>query len=163
MASEKILNQKKETVKEIESKLTGSKTVLLVNYQGLTVPEVSLLRKQLRDINAEYKVYKNTLVNIALNNTKIELNSFMEGPNAYMFSSDIIEPIKIMAAFAKEHPALEIRAGIIDGEIVDVNTINTYATIPSMEGLLTMLAGGMIEHVRNLSIALNLYSEGLEK
>lgn len=163
MASEKILNQKKETVKEIESKLTGSKTVLLVNYQGLTVPEVDSLRNQLKDVNAEFKVYKNTLVNLALNNTKIELNDFMTGPNAYLFADDIIEPIKVVAKFAKEHPALEIRAGLINNEVVDTKVIDTYATIPSMEGLLTMLAGGMIEHVRNLSIALNLYSEGLEK
>jgi len=163
MASEKILNQKKETVKEIESKLTGSKTVLLVNYQGLTVPEVSELRKNLRNAGAEFKVYKNTLVNIALNNSKIALNEYMDGPNAYLFANDIIEPIKVISTFAKEHPALEIRAGLIDNEVVGLDVINTYATIPSMEGLLTMLAGGMIEHVRNLSIALNLYSEGLEK
>jgi len=162
MASEKILNAKKETVKEIEDKLS-KKTVLVVNYQGLSVPEVDDLRRKLREAKAEFKVYKNTLVNIALNNKKIELNDFMEGPNAYLFSDDIIEPIKVISAFAKEHPALEIRAGLIDNEVVDTNVINTYATIPSMEGLLTMLAGGMMEHVRNLSIALNLYGEGLEK
>lgn len=163
MASEKILNAKKEQVKEIESKIKDSKTVLLVNYQGLTVPEVSELRRNLRNVNAEFKVYKNTLVNIALKNQNVALNEFMEGPNAYLFASDIIEPIKVISTFAKEHPALEIRAGLIDNEVVGLDTINTYATIPSMEGLLTMLAGGMIEHVRNLSIALNLYSEGLEK
>ena len=162
MASEKILNAKKETVKEIESKL-DKKTVLVVNYQGLSVPEVDDLRRKLREAKAEFKVYKNTLVSIALNNKKIELNNFMEGPNAYLFSDDIIEPIKVISAFAKEHPALEIRAGLIDNEVVDTKVINTYATIPSMEGLLTMLAGGMMEHVRNLSIALNLYGEGLEK
>ena len=162
MASEKILNAKKETVKEIESKL-DKKTVLVVNYQGLSVPEVDELRRKLREANSEFKVYKNTLVSIALNNKKIELNNFMEGPNAYLFSDDIIEPIKVISGFAKEHPALEIRTGLIDNEVVDTNVINTYATIPSMEGLLTMLAGGMMEHVRNLSIALNLYGEGLEK
>ena len=162
MASEKILSAKKDTVKEIESKL-DSKTVLIVNYQGLSVPEVDELRRKLREAGAEFKVYKNTLVNIALNNKKIELNDFMEGPNAYLFSNDIIEPIKVISGFAKEHPALEIRAGLIDKNIVDTNVINTYATIPSMEGLLTMLAGGMMEHVRNLSIGLNLYAEGLEK
>lgn len=163
MASEKILNQKKETVNEIQSKLAESKTVLLINYQGLTVPEVSELRRNLKDIGAEYKVYKNTLVNIALNNEKIALTDFMEGPNAYLFANDIIEPIKMVSEFAKAHPALEIRAGLIDNEVVDTNVINQYATIPSMEGLLTMLASGMIEHVRNLSIAINLYGEGLEK
>lgn len=162
MASEKILSAKKDTVKEIESKLE-SKTVLIVNYQGLSVPEVDELRRKLREAGAEFKVYKNTLVNIALNNKKIALNDFMQGPNAYLFSSNLIEPIKVISGFAKEHPALEIRAGLIDNEVVDTKTINTYATIPSMEGLLTMLAGGMMEHVRNLSIGLNLYAESLEK
>ncbi len=163
MASEKILNQKKETVKEIENKIGNSKTVLLINYQGLTVPEVSELRTNLKKIGAEFKVYKNTLVNIALNNKKLGLTEYMEGPNAYLFSTDIIEPIKMVSEFAKAHPALEIRAGLIDSEVVGTDVIDTYATIPSMEGLLTMLAGGMIEHVRNLSIAINLYAEGLEK
>jgi large subunit ribosomal protein L10 len=102
-------------------------------------------------------------MNLALKNKKIELNDYMSGPNAYLFSDSIIEPIKVVTKFAKEHPALEVRVGYIDKEIVDVNTINQYATIPSMEGLLTMFAGGLIEHVRNLSIGLNLYAEKLEK
>ena len=102
-------------------------------------------------------------MNLALKNKKIELNDYMSGPNAYLFSDSIIEPIKVVSKFAKEHPALEVRVGYIDNEVVDVNTINQYATIPSMEGLLTMFAGGLIEHVRNLSIGLNLYAEKLEK
>ena len=86
----------------------------------------------------------------------------MEGPNAYLFSEDIIEPIKVVSKFAKEHPALEIRVGYVDNEVVDTKVISDYASIPSMEGLLTMFAGGLIEHVRNMSIALNLYAEKLE-
>ena len=87
----------------------------------------------------------------------------MEGPNAYLFADSIIEPIKVVSKFAKEHPALEIRVGYIDNELADTKIISDYATIPSMEGLLTMFAGGLIEHVRNLSIGLNLYAEKLEE
>ena len=163
MASEKSLNLKKATVNEIKDKLKNNKTFLILNYQGLSVPEVAELRRKLREVNTDFKVYKNTLMNIALTDEDIKLNDYMEGPNAYLFSSDIIEPIKVVSEFAKAHPALEVRVGLIDNEIADKNLIDTYATIPSMEGLLTMLAGGMIEHVRNLSIALNLYGEGLEK
>ena len=163
MASEKSLNLKKHTVNEIKDKLKNSKTFLILNYQGLSVPEVAELRRKLREVNTDFKVYKNTLMNIALTDEDIKLNDYMEGPNAYLFSSDIIEPIKVVSEFAKAHPALEVRVGLIDNEIADKNLIDTYATIPSMEGLLTMLAGGMMEHVRNLSIALNLYGEGLEK
>ena len=163
MASKKILEQKEATVKEIIDRLENSKTFLLLNYQGLTVSEIKELRNSLREVNSDIKVYKNTLMNLALNKKDIKLNDYMTGPNAYLFSDSIIEPIKVVSKFAKEHPALEVRVGYIDNEIADVNTINQYATIPSMEGLLTMFAGGLIEHVRNLSIGLNLYAEKLEK
>ena len=163
MASKKILEQKEATVKEIIDRLEKSKTFLLLNYQGLTVSEIKELRNSLREINSDIKVYKNTLMNLALNKKDIKLNDYMSGPNAYLFSDSIIEPIKVVSKFAKEHPALEVRVGYIDNEIADVSVINQYATIPSMEGLLTMFAGGLIEHVRNLSIGLNLYAEKLEK
>lgn len=162
MASERILESKKQVVSEIKNKLKNNKTFLLLNYQGLTVDEISNLRRDLRNQNSDVKVYKNTLVDIALKDEKIALNEFMSGPNAYLFSNDIIEPIKLVSEFQKKHPALEVRAGRIDGEIVGLDVINTYATIPSMEGLLTMFAGGLIEHVRNLSIACDLYAKKLE-
>lgn len=162
MASERILESKKQVVEEIKSKLKNNKTFLLLNYQGLTVDEISSLRRDLRNQNSDIKVYKNTLIDLALKDEKIALNEFMSGPNAYLFSNDIIEPIKLVSEFQKKHPALEIRAGRIDGEIVGMDVINTYATIPSMEGLLTMFAGGLIEHVRNLSIACDLYAKKLE-
>ncbi len=163
MASKKILEQKENTVKEIVKKLDDSKTFLLLNYQGLTVGEIAELRQSLREINSDIKVYKNTLMSLALKNKKIELNDYMSGPNAYLFSDSIIEPIKVVSKFAKEHPALEIRVGYVDNEIVDTKVISQYASIPSMEGLLTMFAGGLIEHVKNFSIGLNLYAEKLEK
>lgn len=163
MASKEILKQKEATVKEITDKLDSSKTFLLLNYQGLTVSEIRELRQSLREVNSDIKVYKNTLMSLALKNKNIELNDYMQGPNAYLFSESIIEPIKVVSKFAKDHPALEVRVGYIDNEVVDTTIINKYATIPSMEGLLTMFAGGLIEHVRNLSIGLNLYAEKLEK
>ena len=163
MASKRILEQKEATVKEIIDRLDKSKTFLLLNYQGLTVSEIAELRQSLREVNSDIKVYKNTLMNLALKDKKIELNDYMSGPNAYLFSDSIIEPIKVVSKFAKEHPALEVRVGYIDSEIADKSVIDKYATIPSMEGLLTMFAGGLIEHVRNLSIGLNLYAEKLEK
>ena len=163
MASKRILEQKENTVKEITDKISNSKTFLLLNYQGLTVSEIAELRSSLREVKSDIKVYKNTLMNLALKNKNIDLNDYMSGPNAYLFSESIIEPIKIVSKFAKEHPALEVRVGYIDNEVVSKEVVNQYATIPSMEGLLTMFAGGLIEHVRNLSIGLNLYAEKLEK
>ncbi len=163
MASKEILKQKENTVNEITNKLDSSKTFLLLNYQGLTVTEFAELRRSLREVNSDVKVYKNTLMNIALGKKNIDLNDYMEGPNAYLFSDSIIEPIKVVSKFAKDHPALEVRVGYIDSEVVGTDVISQYATIPSMEGLLTMFAGGLMEHVRNLSIGLNLYAEKLEE
>ena len=163
MASKRILEQKENTVKEITDKISNSKTFLLLNYQGLTVSEIAELRSSLREVNSDIKVYKNTLMNLALKNKNIELNDYMSGPNAYLFSESIIEPIKVVSKFAKEHPALEVRVGYIDNQVVGKDVISQYATIPSMEGLLTMFAGGLIEHVKNLSIGLNLYAEKIEK
>ena len=163
MASKRILEQKQAVVKEITDKLDNAKTFLLLNYQGLTVSEFAELRRSLREVNSDVKIYKNTLMNLALKDKNIELSDYMEGPNAYLFADSIIEPIKVVSKFAKDHPALEVRVGYIDNQIADKKVISEYATIPSMEGLLTMFAGGLIEHVRNLSIGLNLYAEKLEE
>ena len=161
MASTKILNEKKEIVSEITEKINNSESVVLFTYHGLTVADMSELRNKIKDANGEVKIYKNTLVKRATDDLKLDLSETLEGPNAIIFGKDLLEPIKVLSNFAKTHKQAEIRAGIINGEVVDANIVNEYAAIPSMEGLLTMLAGGMIEHVKNLSIGLNLYAEKL--
>ena len=163
MASERSLKLKKATVDEINSKLDNSKILLLVDYQGMSVHDLNSLRQSLKDNGSDLKVYKNTLASLALKEKGIKLDDYMTGPNAYIFSNDIIEPIKIVSEVAKNNENLTIKAGYIDGEFASLETINEYASIPSYEGLLTMFAGGLIEHVKNLSIALNLYAENLEK
>ena len=163
MASTKILAQKKETVNDIVNNIKDSESFILFQYQGLTVAELSELRKKLRETDATVKVYKNTLLKRALDELNLSFDGFLEGPNAILFGKNLLEPIKVIADFAKGHEKLEIRIGIISGSVADLATINEYATIPSREGLLTMLAAGMMEHVRNLSIALNLYSEQKEE
>ena len=158
MASSKVLDTKKAIVSEITDKIKNSESVVLFEYQGLTVAEVSELRKKLRDAEGEVRVYKNTLLKRSLDDLNIDL----EGPNAIMFGKNLLEPIKVISEFAKTHDKMNIRVGIINGEKAELSVINEYATIPSYEGLLTMLAAGMMEHVRNLSIGLNLYAEKLE-
>ena len=164
MASKKILEAKEQTINTIKEAIKNSESVILFKYQGLTVLEISELRKSLRSQNGELKVYKNTLVKRALDELKIDLEpSFLEGPNAIVFGKELLEPIKVLNDFVKSHDKAEIRVGIISGEIAPLATVLEYANIPSREGLLTQLAGGMIEYVKELSIALNLYSEKLEK
>ncbi len=161
MASEKILNRKKETVKEITDKIKNSQSVILFNYKESTVADLQGLRRELKKVDSEVKIYKNTLVNIALNGMGVNLTEFLEGQNAIVFGKDLLEPIKAIDAFAKAHDNVKIITGMVNGEVVSLDVINDYASIPSMEGLLTMFAGGLIEHVKNLSIALNLYAEKL--
>ena len=162
MASEKILNEKKIIVSEIIDNIKNSESVILFQYQGLTVAEMMDLRNKLNEVGSNVKIYKNTLLKIALNDLNINMDEFLEGPNAVLFGKTLLEPIKVIAEFAKEHEKLNIRVGIISGDVASLETIKEYASIPSREGLLTMLAGGMIQYVRDLSIGLNLYAEQLE-
>lgn len=162
MASEKILNEKKLVVSEIVDNIKNSESVILFQYQGLTVAEMSELRNQLKEVNSTVKIYKNTLLKRALDEINVDMNEFLEGPNAILFGSSLLEPIKIISEYAKKHDKLDIRVGIISGDVASLDVIKDYASIPSREGLLTMLAGGMIQYVRDLAIGLNLYAEKLE-
>ncbi len=162
MASTKILEQKKNTVNEIVDKLKTSESVIIFQYQGLTVSELSDLRRELKNVDAEVKVYKNTLLKRAADELNINLDDFLAGPNAVLFGKTLLEPIKIVADFAKNHDKLDIRVGIISGDVADIATIKEYASTPSREGLLTMLAGGMMQYVKDLAISLNLYAEKME-
>ena len=161
MASEKILESKREVVAEITNKLKNSESVILFKYSESTVSDMQELRRDLKNIGSEVKVYKNTLVKRALDDMKIDLSEFLEGPNAIVFGKELLELIKVLDKFAKNHKNVQVITGIIKGEVVSIDTIKEYASIPSMEGLLTMFAGGLIEHVKNLSVALNLYADKL--
>ena len=162
MASTKILEGKKKVVEEIVDKLKKSESVIIFQYQGMTVEEISSLRKELKTVNAEVKVYKNTLLKRAAGELNINLDAFLEGPNAILFGESLLEPIKIVSEFAKKNDKMDIRVGVISGNVADVSVINEYASIPSREGLLTMLAGGMMQYVKDLAIGLNLYAEQKE-
>ena len=164
MASAKILENKKAIVNEIQDLVKNSESVLVFTYQGLTVADLSDLRIKLHNDDSEVKIYKNTLVKRALDELNIELEpSLLEGPNAFVFGKNLLEPIKILSDYVKEHDKAKIKVGIISGAPADIDTIKEYASIPSREGLLTMLAGGMIQYVKDLSICLNLYAEEKEE
>ena len=162
MASEKILNDKKVIVSEIIDNIKNSESVILFQYQGLTVAEMTELRNKLNEVGSSVKIYKNTLLKRALDELKINMDEFLMGPNALLVGKTLLEPIKIISDFAKDHDKLSIRVGIISGDVASLDTIKEYAAIPSRDGLLTMLAGGMIQYVKDLAISLNLYAEQLE-
>lgn len=159
MANQKIIDRKADVVEEISNKMKESSTYVFFEYRGLTVSETNELRKKLRATGSDFKVYKNTLSKRALANFNIDLGSELEGPKALAFGTDTIAPIKVLSDFAKKHTALELRVGVVDGEIADQKMLAELASIPSREGLLTMLAGGLIGVVRDLSISLDLLSK----
>jgi len=159
MASQKILAQKQEAIDEFAKTVTDSAATVVVDLRGLTVSETTELRRQLRETGSDIKVFKNTLAKRAMNSLNYNIDEQLEGPSAFAFGTDAIAPVKVLANFAKEHEALQLKVGIIDGEVSDIDVLNQLATIPSREGLLTMLAGGLIAIPRDLSICLNLYVE----
>lgn len=163
MANQKIIARKQETVNEITNKVKESSSTVLFEYHGLTVNETMELRRKLKESGSEYKVYKNTLVKRALDSLNIDMDSELNGPKAIAFGTDAVAPIKVLSDFAKDHPALVMKIGYVDGQIADTNMLKQLASIPSRDTLLTMLASGLMGVVKDLSICLDLYSKDLEK
>lgn len=143
------LELKKAAVAEIKQKLTEAQSVVLVDYRGLTVAEVTELRKQFRAAGVEYAVLKNTLVSIAAKEAGIEgLDSILEGPTALAFGmTDAVAPAKIIAEFAKKNDKLKVKAGILDGAILDVAGVEKLSAIPSREVLIAKIMGSMMSAV----------------
>ena len=116
MANATILAKKQEVIDEIKSKITDSKGVVLFDYRGITDAEAKELRRSLRNCGSDYKVYKNTLMARALNDLNIDLADNLTGPSALAYSEDQIAPIKVLTDFAKKHPAVILKVGIVDNE-----------------------------------------------
>ena len=157
MASEKILNQKKAEVTELAAKMKEAKLVLLVDYRGINVEDVTNLRTQLRGTNAEYKVIKNNITKRALAECGIEgLNDQLVGPTAVILTNeDYLEPTKAIYSFSKDNDYYKIKGGVIEGKVMSAEEIITLAKLPSRETLLSMLAGALLGNISKLAIALD--------
>ena len=163
MANTKILAQKQLVIDEIKERISNANGVVLFDYRGLTDGEAKELRRSLRNSGSDYKVYKNTLMSRALKDLNIDIDESLFGPSALAYSEDQVAPIKVLTDFAKKHPAVVLKVGIVDKEITDKAKLADLATIPSRDGLLTMLAGSLIGVVKDLSICLDLYSKEKEE
>ena len=163
VANVNILAKKQEIIDEVKAKVQEATTVVLFDYRGLTDNESKELRVKLRDTGADYKVYKNTLRGRSFDDVNIDVNTSLEGPSAFAYGNDAIAPIKVLTDFAKTHPALVLKVGIVDGELTSQAELAELAKIPSREGLLTMLAGALIGIPRDLSISLDLYAKQKEE
>ena len=149
---------KQPIVQEISENIKDAQSVVVVDYRGLTVAEDTQLRKALREAGVSYKVYKNTLVNRAIAGTEFEsLKESLEGPSAFAISKDdATAPARI---FAKTAPALEIKAGVVEGTFYDANGMKAIANVPSREELLSKLLGSLQSPITNLARVLNQIAE----
>ena len=152
---------KQPIVQEISEQIKDAQSVVVVDYRGLTVAEDTQLRKQLREAGITYKVYKNTLVNRAIEGTEFaSLADSLEGPNAFAISkTDATAPARILAKFAKTAPKLEIKAGVVEGTFYDEAGMKAIATIPSREELLSKFLGSIQSPITNLARVLNQIAE----
>jgi large subunit ribosomal protein L10 len=160
-----VIEQKQQHVEVIAEQIKNSVSTVLVDYRGLTVSQVTELRKQLRDAGIEFKVYKNTMVRRAADSQGLsELNEFLVGPSAIAFSNeDVIAPAKIIHEFSKKHEALEIKAGVIEGSFVPAEDVKSIASLPSRDGLLSMLLSVLQAPVRNFAYAVKAIGEKEEQ
>lgn len=161
----KAIENKQVQVQEITEKFQNAASVVVVDYRGLNVAQVTELRKQLREAGVEFKVYKNTLTRRATEAVGLEgINDVLVGPNAIAFSNeDVVAPAKIINEFAKKNEALEIKAGIIEGAISSVEDVKALAELPSREGLLSMLLSVLQAPVRNFALATKAVAEQKEE
>ncbi|RAL23237.1 50S ribosomal protein L10 [Thermoflavimicrobium daqui] len=161
----KAIELKKQKVAEIVEKLSNSKSTILTDYRGLTVAESNELRKQLREAGVEFYVLKNTLTRRASAEVGYtELEKHLTGPTAVAFSNDdVVAPAKVLYQFAKDHEALKIKAGVVEGNVVDVEAITELAQLPSREGLLSMLLSVLQAPMRQFALAVKAVAEKNEE
>jgi len=170
--SEKVLQQKKEVVKELTEKIKAAKSLVLTDYRGLTVEQDTDLRNALRKAGVEYKVVKNTLTRFAAKENGLDgLDSFLNGPTAIAMSdTDPVAPAKILSEYTKKYEKLELKVGVVEGKVIDVNGIKALADLPSREVLIAKVLGGfnapisgfvnvLNGNLRGLVVALNAIAE----
>lgn len=157
MASEKILNQKKEEVAKLAAEMKEAKLILLTDYRGINVTDVTELRTNLRNANATYRVIKNNITRRALQEAGIEgLDESLTGPTAVIMSNeDYLEPSKAIYEFSKNNEYYKIKGGVIEGKVMSAEEIITLAKLPSREVLLSMLAGALLGNISKVAVALN--------
>ena len=157
MASEKILNQKKEEVTKLANKMKEAKLVLLTDYRGINVEDVTTLRADLRKSNTEYTVIKNNITKRALAEAGIEgLDDQLVGPTAVIMSNeDYLEPSKTIYQFTKNNEYYKIKGGVVDGKVMTAEEIITLAKLPSKETLLSMLAGALLANIQKFAVAVD--------
>ena len=163
--SEAAIAKKETLVQAAAEKFESAASVVIVDYRGLTVEEVTNLRKQLRDAGVEMKVIKISILSRAAKKVGLDgLDEVFTGPTAVAFSNDdVVAPAKIIDEFAKDAKALEIKGGVIEGKVSSVEQITALAKLPNREGLLSMLLSVLQAPVRNVAYAVKAVAEKNEE
>ena len=155
-----VLDSKKNVVSEIQDKFAKSSSTVVAEYRGLSVSEVTELRRTLRAENVEMKVYKNTLAAKAAEAAGFsELADVLTGPNTLVFGEDAVAPSRIMAKFAKKHKALVLKGGIVEGKVIDVDAVNQLAALPNREGMYSMFLSVLQAPITSVARAFNALAE----
>ena len=155
-----VLENKKNVVTEISDKFKNSGSTVIAEYRGLSVAEVTELRRKLREENVEMKVYKNTLASLAADAAGLsDLKDVLTGPNALVFGPDETAASRVLAQFAKKHKALVLKGGIVEGKVVDLDTIKELSALPNREGMLSMLLSVLQAPVSQFARAVNAVAE----
>ena len=157
MANQKAIEKKQSEVSALAEKIKEAKLVLLTDYRGISVEDVTNLRADLRKTNSEYKVIKNNITRRALKEAGIEgLEDLLVGPTAVIMSTeDYLEPSKAIYEYTKKNDFYKIKGGIIEGKVMNAEEIITLAKLPSKETLLSMLAGALLGNISKLAVALD--------
>jgi large subunit ribosomal protein L10 len=163
--SEKAIARKQEEVRALAERMESANSFVIVDYAGLTVEQVTNLRRELLANGCEMKVIKNNITRRAAEAAGFsELTESLIGPNAVAFGdNDSVAAAKAIYDFAKNNPKLELKVGVVDGEFMNNEKITTIATIPSRETLLTMFAAGILQPIKEVAIALDLHAKNLEE
>ena len=163
--SEKIIAKKAAIVDEVAEKFQSAVSVVVVDYRGLTVEQVTNLRKDLREAGVEMRVIKNTYLKRAADKVGYEgLDETFTGPTAVAFSSeDVVAPARIMAKYAEDIEALEIKGGMIEGKVASLEEINALAKLPNRDGLLSMLLSVLQAPVRNFAYAVKAVADSKDE
>lgn len=155
----KNLGVKEAVVSEVKEKLGKASSVVLVDYKGINVEDVTELRKRFREAGVDYKVYKNTLFKRASDELGMEgLHEYLQGTVAVAFgTSDAVAPAKTLNQFMKDHPKtpISVKAGMVEGKLIDANGVKALGDLPSREVLLAMLLGALQGSIRNLAYSLD--------
>lgn len=157
MASEVILKQKAEEVKNLAEKMQKSSLILLTDYRGINVADVTELRKNLRNVEGSYNVIKNNITKRALAECKIEgLDEALVGPTAVITTEgSYLDSLKAIYEYSKKNDFYKIKGGVIEGKVVSKEELLTLAQLPSREVLIAQLAGALLGNISKLAVALD--------